>query len=130
LGAASAPNDKSPLRRPDIAVPAGFIILSVVGIGPPHHGVGRFGSHMHGATAKKTGSFHVCAALLISARQKTSDGINPCLTFPPHNGGVVNRFRGHMQQARQKGFTLIELSIVLVIIGLIYNGSKLAQINQ
>jgi prepilin-type N-terminal cleavage/methylation domain-containing protein len=45
--------------------------------------------------------------------------VNAYLSFAPHNRAFINRAGVPLQTERQQGFTLIELSVVLVIIGLI-----------
>jgi prepilin-type N-terminal cleavage/methylation domain-containing protein len=53
--------------------------------------------------------------------------VNDCLSFGPHNGEVVNRCGVPLQKTHHQGFTLIEMSIVLVVIGLIIGGILVGQ---
>jgi prepilin-type N-terminal cleavage/methylation domain-containing protein len=53
--------------------------------------------------------------------------VNDCLSFGPHNGEVVNRSGVPLQKTHGQGFTLIELSIALVIIGLLVGGVLVGQ---
>jgi prepilin-type N-terminal cleavage/methylation domain-containing protein len=67
--------------------------------------------------------FIVVSALFLHLKRD----INESLSIPPHNAEVVNCSEIPLQKARQQGFTLIELSIVLVIIGLIVGGVLVGQ---
>jgi prepilin-type N-terminal cleavage/methylation domain-containing protein len=54
-------------------------------------------------------------------------GVNDCLRVGQHNRHVVNDAGVHLKREFGQGFTLIEMAIVLVIIGLIVGGIMVGQ---